>query len=57
MTYIGAKAQKKPKSYLFALLVFALCAAAAYWALTALFPVELQQVGQWLHAKFDALRK
>jgi hypothetical protein len=56
MTYIGAKGRKKPARHLFALLVLAIGAAAAYWALVTLFPVELHQVGQWLQAKFDALR-
>lgn len=57
MTYIGAKGQKKPGRYLFALLMLAICAAAAYWALTTLFSAELHQVGQWLQVKFAALRK
>ncbi|QNP40034.1 hypothetical protein [Lysobacter solisilvae (ex Woo and Kim 2020)] len=57
MTYIGAKGRKKSGSSLFALLVLAIAAAVACWALLALFPVELHQVGQWLQAKFDALRK
>ena len=58
MTYIGAKAQKKSARYssVFALFVFVLGAAVAYWALTALFPAELHEVGQWLRAKFAALR-
>jgi hypothetical protein len=56
MTYIGAKGRKQPGHGWFALLVLAIGAAAAYWALTALFPDELHQVGQWLQAKFAALR-
>lgn len=56
MTYIGVKGRKNP-GYWLALLVFAMCAAAAYWALTTLFPTELHQVGQWLQAKFAALRR
>ena len=56
MTYIGAKGQKKPGGQVLALLVFAIGAAAAYWVLTALFPAELHEVGQWLQAKVAALR-
>ena len=56
MTYIGAKERRKPGS-LRALLILAICLAAAYCALTTLFPVELHQTGQWLHAKVGALLK
>jgi len=55
MTYRGSTRQKKSGHSLFALLVLAIGAVAAYWALTTLFPVELHQVGQWLQAKFAAL--
>jgi len=57
MTYIGARRRKQSRGSVLALLVFAACAAAAYWALTALFPDELHQVGQWLLAKIDAPRQ
>jgi len=57
MTYAGTKGRTKPGSYLRALLILAICLAAAYWALVALFPVELHQTGQWLHAKIGALLK
>lgn len=57
MTYRGSTRQKKSGHSLFALLVLAIGAAVAYWALTALFPAELHQVGQWLQVKFAALRK
>ena len=40
-----------------ALLIFVVFGAAAYWALTTLFPAELHQTGQWLQAKFEALLK
>ena len=57
MTPIGAKGRKMPGSYLVALLALAISSFAAYWAVTTLFPVELHQTGQWLQAKFEALRK
>lgn len=57
MTDIGAKERRKPGSYLRALLILAVCLGAAYWAVTTLFPVELHQTGQWLHAKVGALLK
>jgi hypothetical protein len=57
MTYIGTNGRRKPGSYLRALLILALCLGAAYWALITLFPVELHQTGQWLHAKIGALLK
>jgi hypothetical protein len=57
MTNIGTKGRRKPGSYLRALLILAICLGAAYWAVTTLFPVELHQTGQWLHAKIGALLK
>ena len=57
MTYIGAKGRRKPGSYLRALLILAICLGAAYWGLITLFPIELHQTGQWLHAKIGALLK
>jgi hypothetical protein len=57
MTYIGANGRRKPGGYLRALLILAICLGAAYSALITLFPVELHQTGQWLHAKMDALLK
>ena len=57
MTYLGASGRKKRGGYLFALLMLAIFGFAAWWAVTTLFPVELRQTGDWLHAKFEALRK
>jgi hypothetical protein len=57
MTYIGTNGRRKPGSYLRALLILAICLGAAYWALITLFPVELHETGQWLHAKVGALLK
>ena len=57
MTFIGANGRRKPGRYLHALLILAICLGAAYWALVTLFPVELHQTGQWLHAKIGALLK
>jgi hypothetical protein len=57
MTDIGAKGRVKPGGYLRALLILAICLAAAYWAVTTLFPAELHQTGQWLHAKMGSLLK
>lgn len=57
MTLIGANGRRKPGRYLRALLILAICLGAAYWALVTLFPVELHQTGQWLHAKIGALLK
>ena len=55
MSHIGARGRRQPRSYLLALLVLAIGAGAACWALTALFPTELQQAGQWMQAKVGAL--
>jgi hypothetical protein len=52
----GAHARKKPGEYVFALVVLALFAFAAWWAVTTLFAVELHQTQQWLQAMFEALR-
>lgn len=57
MTYMGTRGRRKPGSYLRALLILAIFLGAAYWALITLFPVELHQTGQWLHAKVGALLK
>jgi hypothetical protein len=57
MTNIGSNGRRKPVSYLRALLILAICLGAAYWALITLFPVELHQTGQWLHAKIGGLLK
>jgi hypothetical protein len=57
MTNIGTNGRRKPGSYLRALLILAICLGAAYWAVTTLFPAELHQTGQWLHAKIGALLK
>lgn len=55
MSELGAQGRKRCGGYLFALVVLVICAYAAYWSLTTLFPAELQQTGQWLLAKFEAL--
>lgn len=57
MTNIGDNARRRSGGYLRALLILAICLGAAYWALITLFPVELHQTGQWLHAKIDGLLK
>jgi hypothetical protein len=57
MTNIGDNARRRSGGYLRALLILAICLGAAYCALITLFPVELHQTGQWLHAKIDALLK
>jgi hypothetical protein len=54
---MGAKGRRKPGGYMRALLILAICLGAAYWALITLFPVELHETGQWLHAKIGALLK
>jgi hypothetical protein len=54
---MGGKERKRSGSYLRALLILAICLGAAYWALITLFPVELHETGQWLHAKIGALLK
>lgn len=56
MTYID-NGRRNSGSHLRALLILASFLGAAYWALTTLFPVELLQTGQWLHAKIVALLK
>jgi hypothetical protein len=48
--------RRRPGQYLFALAVLAVFAFAAWWAVARLFPVELRQTGDWLHAKYEALR-
>ncbi|HJW44915.1 MAG TPA: hypothetical protein VJ484_00330 [Lysobacter sp.] len=53
----GANARKKPGEYLFAIVVLALFAFAAWWAVTTLFAVELRQTQQWLQAKVEALQR
>ena len=49
--------RKRSGHYLFALAVLALCAFAAWWAVTTLFPAELRQTGQWLQTKLETLRR
>lgn len=55
MSELGARGRKRRGGNLFALVVLVICAYAAYWSFTTLFPAELQQTGQWLQAKFEAL--
>jgi hypothetical protein len=57
MTNIGDNTRRRSGGYLRALLILAICLGAAYWALITLFPVELHETGQWLHAKIGALLK
>ncbi len=57
MTRVDVGGRRKPGGYWPALLVLVVFAAAAYWALTTLFPAELHQSAQWLQAKFGALLK
>jgi hypothetical protein len=57
MTYTGTKARRKSGSYWLALVILAIAGFAAYWAVTTLFPVELQQTAHWFQMKFEALRK
>lgn len=55
MTYDGTRARRRSGSYWLALVILAIAGVAAYWAITTLFPVELQQTWHWLQTKFHAL--
>ena len=51
-------ARRKPSAESrFAVAIFIVAGVVAWWAITTLFPDELRQTGDWIQARFEALRR